>query len=103
MTYRLEFTARSKAQLGKLPKNAQVRLAERIAALADDPRPPGSRKIKGHSDCYRIRWGDYRIVYTIVDKDLVVLVVCAGHRREVYERLASMEPTIRQLRREELD
>jgi mRNA interferase RelE/StbE len=60
------------------------RLDEAIESLADDPRPPGCRKLAGISDRYRVRVGDFRIVYRIDDGKVVVLVLLIGHRREVY-------------------
>ena len=59
------------------------RIVERISALADNPRPPGSQKISGN-DRYRLRQGPYRIIYSIEDNALVVYVVKVGHRKEVY-------------------
>lgn len=61
------------------------RLDEAIESLADDPRPPGCRKLAGTSDRYRVRVGDYRIVYRIDDGKVVVLVLLIGHRRDVYD------------------
>ena len=61
------------------------RLDEAIESLADDPRPPGCRKLAGTSDRYRVRVGDYRIVYRIDDGKVTVLVLVIGHRREVYD------------------
>jgi mRNA interferase RelE/StbE len=61
----------------------QRRIVEKIEALADDPRPAGSVKLTGHG-AYRIRVGDYRVIYAVADDQLVVLVVEVGHRREVY-------------------
>ena len=60
------------------------RLVTRIEALAGDPRPPGCEKLAGHLGRYRVRQGDYRVVYSVDDGDRVVLVVKVGHRREVY-------------------
>ena len=57
-----------------------------IELLAQDPRPPRARKLVGGAGEWRVRTGDYRIVYEIHDGRLVVLVVAVGHRREVYER-----------------
>ena len=62
------------------------RLSKAIEGLADDQHPPGSVKLQGEDDLYRIRVGDYRIVYEIQDAVLVVLVVQLGHRREIYRR-----------------
>jgi mRNA interferase RelE/StbE len=68
-----------------LPKQVRARIAVKLVALSTNPRPPGSIKLTGH-DAYRIRIGDYRIIYTIEDKRLVILVIDVGHRREVYRR-----------------
>ena len=61
------------------------RLDDAIEALSDDPRPQGCRKLAGTSDRYRIRVGDYRIIYRVDDGKVVVLVLLIGHRREVYD------------------
>ena len=60
------------------------RLDDAIEALSDDPRPQGCRKLAGTSDRYRIRVGDYRIIYRVDDGRVTVLVLVVGHRREVY-------------------
>ena len=62
------------------------RIVERIYALADDPRPPGSEKLAGREDRLRIRQGDYRVVYAINDENRSVTVVKIGHRKDVYRR-----------------
>ena len=64
-------------------KKERQRIIRRIGQLASNPRPPGSRKLSGH-DKYRIRQGAYRIVYSIEDKELIVVVVKVGHRKNVY-------------------
>jgi mRNA interferase RelE/StbE len=61
------------------------RLDDAIEALSDDPRPQGCRKLAGTSDRYRIRVGDYRIIYRVDDGKVTVLVLVVGHRREVYD------------------
>ena len=61
------------------------RLDDAIEALSDDPRPNGCRKLAGTSDRYRIRVGDYRIIYRVDDGKVTVLVLVIGHRREVYD------------------
>jgi mRNA interferase RelE/StbE len=68
-----------------LPKDIRARVAEKLAARSANPRPPRSVKLTGE-DAYRIRVGDYRIIYTIEDDRLIVLVIDVGHRREVYRR-----------------
>ena len=64
-------------------KKERQRIIRRIGQLANDPRPPGSKKLSGH-DKYRIRQGSYRIVYSIVDSELIVVVVKVGHMKDVY-------------------
>ena len=66
-----------------IPSQDLKRIIDKIHLLADDPRPPGSIKLSG-KDYYRIRQGDYRIVYEIVENRLVIVVIKIGHRREVY-------------------
>jgi len=70
--------------LAGLPANIGVRLARAIDALAENPRPQGVEKRSGYEDRYRIREGDYRIVYTIRDTALIVLIVRVGHRKDIY-------------------
>ncbi len=87
MAYRVEFKPSARRQLRKLPLDAQARIVARAEALAHDPRPQGVEHLAGGDDLYRIRVGDYRIVYKIYDRVLLVLVVRLGHRREVYRGL----------------
>jgi mRNA interferase RelE/StbE len=58
-----------------------------MRALATDPRPPGTRPLRGYSPWLRVRVGDYRIIYDVDDDGLVVIVAIIGHRREVYRNL----------------
>jgi mRNA interferase RelE/StbE len=64
-------------------KKDRQRVVRRIGQLAEDPRPPGCRRLSGR-DRYRLRQGSYRIVYAIEDEKLIVYVVKVGHRRDVY-------------------
>lgn len=84
MTYTVEFSRPARKQVGGLPENIRVRLARSIDALVDNPRPIGVEKLAGYEDRYRIREGDYRIVYTIRDTTLIVLIVRVGHRKDIY-------------------
>ncbi len=85
MGYRVEFAPGARRQFGKLPRPVQVRLGARIDALATNPLPPGSEKLAGEEALWRIRAGDYRIIYSIEREVLLVLVVKVGHRRDVYK------------------
>lgn len=98
MSYRVEFTASARESFAKLPRSVQAKLADQITSMSDDPRPVGALKIKGQDDCYRIRQGTYRIVYAVLDDQLFVLIVRAGHRKEVYERMATVARTIERIR-----
>ena len=82
--YRVELKPSAARALAKLPKPALRRVAEAIDALTEEPRPRGARKLTGAPDLYRIRVGDYRVIYAIEDRVLLVLVVALGHRQEVY-------------------
>ncbi|OGQ04257.1 MAG: plasmid stabilization protein [Deltaproteobacteria bacterium RIFCSPLOWO2_01_FULL_45_74] len=70
--------------LDKLPKNRFDQIISKIKSLSDNPRPTGCRKITGSQNDWRIRIGDYRVVYEIDDKAKAVRVMRARHRREVY-------------------
>ena len=84
MAYQVSILPAALRQVSKLPRIVQERIQQRIDALADDPRPPGTKALAGRSGFCRIRVGDYRVIYEIRDEILTVLVVRVGHRREVY-------------------
>ena len=84
MPWQVDFTRSAEQQLRALPRRDQRRLAARIDALADNPRPPGVKKLAGEESLYRLRSGDYRILYTVKDALLIVLIIKIGHRRDVY-------------------
>jgi len=65
-------------------KKDRQRIVAGIRLLADDPRPPGCEKLAGEDDRYRIRVGRYRVIYSVGDEELVVVVVRVGHRKDVY-------------------
>ena len=82
--YSLEFLPSALKQLAKLPKRAQQRITAAIDTLRFEPRPHGVKKLSGEDDRYRIRVGDYRIIYTIEDRRLVVLVLRIADRKDAY-------------------
>ena len=86
MRYRVEFAPPAQRQIRKLSREIQKRVFQRIAELGADPRPVGVKKLADEENLYRVRLGDYRIVYQIRDRELVVLIVKVGHRREIYNR-----------------
>lgn len=84
MAYAVEFTARAARDLKAIARPDQIRIAKRIDGLTENPRPYGVRKLGGEEDLYRIRVGDFRVIYTIENRRLVVLVIRIGNRRDVY-------------------
>ena len=84
MAYRVHFKPSAAEAIRSLPKAHQRRVIAKAEALAENPRPPGCKKLHGSDDFYRVRVGDYRIVYTVEDQELIILVVRVGHRKEVY-------------------
>lgn len=83
--YRIELRPAAARSLRKLDPQTSRRVQGAIALLAQDPRPPGARALQGRAGL-RVRVGDYRIIYTVEDDVLVVVVVRLGHRRDVYDR-----------------
>jgi mRNA interferase RelE/StbE len=85
MTHRIEVAPAAVRQLRKLGPEARRRIQAAIEILADQPRPSGAKKLVGGDREWRVRTGDYRIVYEIHDEVLLVLVVAVGHR-DIYQR-----------------
>ena len=81
--YKITIKKSAAKELGDIPKNDLRKIVKRIQSLAGNPRPYGSQKLSGQ-DRLRIRQGDYRIVYSIKDKDSIIDIVKIGHRREIY-------------------
>lgn len=86
MRYRIEFTRRAEKDLEGLPTDVQARIIKKIGVLADNPRPHGVEKLAGDEGFYRIRVGDYRVIYEIQDDILLVLVLRLGNRRDIYRK-----------------
>ncbi len=87
VSYQVEFAPAAERQFRDLPRKIQERVAPKIAALAANPRPRRVEKLEGESDLYRVRVGQYRVIYQIHDEVLLILVVRVAHRREVYRNL----------------
>ncbi len=86
MTYEVRLAPAAVRQLRKLDPPGRRRVQAAIDLLAEDPRPPGARQLVGGAGEWRVRTGDFRIIYDIRDGELLVLIVKVGHRRDVYER-----------------
>jgi len=83
MRYRVILPKSAQKQLDRLPDDVARRILARLTELELEPRPSDVKKLKGRS-AWRIRVGDYRVIYEIHDRECVILVVTAAHRREVY-------------------
>ena len=86
MTYRVTLAPSAARQLRKFDPDVRRRVQAAIELLAVEPRPPAATQLVGGSGEWRVRTGNYRIVYEINDNDLLVLVLRMGHRREIYDR-----------------
>jgi mRNA interferase RelE/StbE len=86
VVYRIEIKPAARKALAALPKTVGERLDEQIQTLAHNPRPPGCKVLKGKlKGLYRIRSGEFRIVYQIADDRLIVTIIKVGDRRDIYE------------------
>lgn len=90
MTYALELAPAAVRDLKRVPKDIVAQITQTVDALCADPRPQGCEKLEGSGGFLRVRCGDYRIIYQVLDEVLVVLVVRARHRREVYKDLSAL-------------
>jgi mRNA interferase RelE/StbE len=86
VNYRVEVARRAVKSLARLPTQEQQRVRAAVDLLSENPRPPGCVPLEGEPNVYRVRVGDYRIVYKMLDAVLLVHVVAIGHRRDIYRR-----------------
>ncbi|GBF79345.1 type II toxin-antitoxin system RelE family toxin [Aphanothece sacrum] len=84
MSYHIIIPKPVQKQLDDLPKKQRQRIIADIQLLADIPRPNGVRKLKGYDNTYRIRIGDYRVIYKIQDKEVLILILSCTHRKDAY-------------------
>lgn len=85
--YRVAFSAAARKQLARLDRTAQTRILKAVSLLATHPRPTAARKLAGQEHLWRIRTGDYRVIYRIEDSTLVIAIATVGHRSSVYRHL----------------
>lgn len=83
-SYKVVWRASAERELRKLPRAIIASLVELAATLANDPFPPGTVKLTGVEHTWRIRSGDYRLIYSVVGGTLIVEIIKVGHRREIY-------------------
>ena len=82
--YKILYKKTVEKELRKIPKSTLTVIISKIQKLSENPRPNGSIKLRGAIDLYRIRCSDYRIIYSINNRELVILVIKTAHRKEVY-------------------
>lgn len=83
--YTVQFVRSARKELERLPDTVLQRVFARIEAFADTPRPPGCKKLRGARDLWRIRIGDYRVVYQLDDSQQLVEIRAIGDRKDVYD------------------
>lgn len=83
--YKVIASKSAQKELLKLRQQANDRIIPAILKLSEEPRPPSAKKLKGGADLWRIRVGDYRVIYSVDDKILIVDVRKVGHRKDIYE------------------
>ena len=83
--YTIQYARSARKELEALPTKVQDRIIAAIAALEENPRPHGCKKLQGSDDEYRIRVGTYRVIYEIVDRTVTVLIVRIRHRKDAYQ------------------
>lgn len=83
-SFRIEWKRSAQKELRAAPRKIVPRIVESVAGLAEDPFPHGSRKLSGSEHTYPIRIGDYRVIYDVLQKEIVIEVIRVGHRRDVY-------------------
>lgn len=84
MNYKIIIKKSAQKEIKALPKNVIKRVLVKIKQLEHDPRPSGSKKIVGTEDTWRIRVGDYRIIYNVLDNVLIIEVIAVRHRKDAY-------------------
>lgn len=84
MKYTVEISAQARKQLKRMPKSDKKKILDKIDSLSDNPRPFGYKKLYYYTEYFRVRVGNYRIIYTIQDRQLVVVVVEVTDRRDAY-------------------
>jgi mRNA interferase RelE/StbE len=88
--YAFRWRERAVRQLRAIPQPAALTILQALTPLGDDPRRPDAnvKKLTGYEDRYRLRVGDYRVIYDVTEKELVILIVGVGHRREIYRAMS---------------
>lgn len=83
--FSLEFKGRVIKDFNKIPQKDKVRIWDKLQKLKNEPRPKNTRKLTGRDDEYRIRFGNYMVIYQIVDLSQKILIIQVGHRKDIYK------------------
>ena len=83
-SFRISWKSSALKELRSLPREVVARIVGKVEMLAEEPFPPGSKKLVGSQHTYRIREGDYRVVYNVLTQQILIEVIRVGHRRDVY-------------------
>jgi mRNA interferase RelE/StbE len=83
-SYEIEIGRTAEKQLKNLSERDQLRVVRAVLALAEEPHPRGTRKLSGYDDVFRIRVGRFRVLYSVAENRLVILILKIGHRKDVY-------------------
>ena len=84
MKYVVEISAHARKQIKRMPKLEKQKILDKIDSLSNDPRPFGYKKLYYYTEYFRVRVGNYRIIYTIADQRLLVVIVEVTNRRDAY-------------------
>ena len=92
--YKIEYKRRAQKFIEAQSRKIQRQLIKRIEALQEDPRPPNSTVLDSGKKIYRVRSGNYRIIYQVRDRVLLVIVAAVGHRKDIYEALTELRKAL---------
>ena len=84
MSYRIVIPKPAQKQLDNITKIERDRAITAVRSLTNEPRPTGVKKLKGYDETYRIRFGDYCVIYKVQDKELIILLLSVSHRKDAY-------------------
>ena len=94
MKYKIEIDKRALQTLSRLPAKLKRQVSSKIERLAENPSPPNSKKLHGDDDIWRIRVGDYRIAYTVRQRQILILVLYIGDRKDFYKDISRLKFSI---------
>lgn len=86
MTYRVLLQRKAEKFLARVPKRDYIKLRAHLDQLSKNPHPPGSIKLEGSENIYRLRYGNYRILYTVENDQLIIYIIEIAHRKDVYRK-----------------